>query len=198
MNFCYYQSTSISPKTSPSHWTSDKQTCLQSDTLSHFKPFPAQTYTLVSTSGTPSFCKGSKVMEARLKRSCLGALYMANSESIQNHCLFKIADARVKIFELSENTWAVYSVGTISTPTNRKPLRLRSRRWTGPARSRTSSTTGTRKQSTKQSRGSGPDTTGNSTLRSYLISWISSKLWIPTGLSHHQWPWSEQPSASSD
>jgi len=115
MNFCYYQSTSISPKTSPSHWTSDKQTCLQSDTLSLFKPFPAQTYTLVSTSGTPSLCKGRKFMETRLKRSCLGALYMANSESIQNHCLFKIADARVKIFELSENTWAVYSVGTIST-----------------------------------------------------------------------------------
>jgi hypothetical protein len=40
---------------------------------------------------------------------------MANSESIQNHCRFRIADAREKIFELSENTWAVYSVGTIST-----------------------------------------------------------------------------------
>ena len=40
---------------------------------------------------------------------------MANSNSIQNHCRFKIAEAREKIFELSENTWAVYSVGTIST-----------------------------------------------------------------------------------
>jgi hypothetical protein len=50
-----------------------------------------------------------------LKRSCLGALYMANSESIQNHCRFKITEAREKISELSKNTWAVYSVGTIST-----------------------------------------------------------------------------------
>ncbi len=40
---------------------------------------------------------------------------MANSEWIQNHCRFKIAEAREKIFELSENTWAVYSVGTINT-----------------------------------------------------------------------------------
>jgi len=40
---------------------------------------------------------------------------MANSRSIQNHCRFKIADAREKIFELSESTWAVYSIGTIST-----------------------------------------------------------------------------------
>ncbi len=54
-------------------------------------------------------------METNLKRSCLGALYMANSHSIQNHCRFKIAEAREKIFELSENTWAVYSIGTIST-----------------------------------------------------------------------------------
>ncbi len=54
-------------------------------------------------------------METNLKRSCLGALYMANSNSIQNHYRFKIAEAREKIFELSENTWAVYSIGTIST-----------------------------------------------------------------------------------
>jgi len=40
---------------------------------------------------------------------------MANSNSIQNNCRFKIAEAREKIFELSENTWAVYSIGTIST-----------------------------------------------------------------------------------
>ncbi len=65
--------------------------------------------------GDPFFCKGRKVMETNLKRSCLGALYITNSNSIQNHCRFKIAEAREKIFELSENTWAVYSIGTIST-----------------------------------------------------------------------------------
>jgi len=65
--------------------------------------------------GDTFFCKGRKVMETDLKRSCLGSLYMANSQSIQTHCRFKIAEAREKIFELSENTWAVYSIGTIST-----------------------------------------------------------------------------------
>jgi hypothetical protein len=65
--------------------------------------------------GDTFFCKGRKVMETNLKRSCLGALYMANSNLIQNHCRFKIAEAREKIFKLSENTWAVYSIGMIST-----------------------------------------------------------------------------------
>jgi hypothetical protein len=65
--------------------------------------------------GDTLFCKGRKVMETNLKRSCLGALYMANSNSIQNHCRFKIAEAREKIFELSKNTWVVYLIGTIST-----------------------------------------------------------------------------------
>jgi hypothetical protein len=54
-------------------------------------------------------------METSLERSCLGALCMANSESIQNHCRFRIADSREKISELSKNTWAIYSVSTIST-----------------------------------------------------------------------------------
>jgi hypothetical protein len=54
-------------------------------------------------------------METSLKRSCLGALYLANSKAIQTHCQFKIAEAREKIFKLSENTLAVYSVGIIST-----------------------------------------------------------------------------------
>jgi hypothetical protein len=46
--------------------------------------------------GDTFFCKGRKV---NLKISCLGALYMANSNSIQNHCQFRIAEAREKIFK---------------------------------------------------------------------------------------------------
>jgi len=65
--------------------------------------------------GDTLFCKGRKVMETSLKRLCLSAFYMANSQSIQTHCRFKIGEARKKIFKLSENTWAVFSVGTIST-----------------------------------------------------------------------------------
>jgi hypothetical protein len=65
--------------------------------------------------GDTFFCKGRKVMETSLKKSCLGSLYLGNSESIQNSCKFKIAEASEKIFELAENTWAVYSTGTINT-----------------------------------------------------------------------------------
>jgi len=50
-----------------------------------------------------------------LKKSCLGSLYLANSYAIQNSCKFKIAEASERIFELAENTWAVYSTGTINT-----------------------------------------------------------------------------------
>ena len=54
-------------------------------------------------------------METSLKKSCLGSLYLANSDAIQNSCKFKIAEASERIFELAENTWAVYSTGTINT-----------------------------------------------------------------------------------
>jgi hypothetical protein len=61
------------------------------------------------------FCKGRKVMETSLQKSCLGSLYLANAEAIQKTCKFKVAKASEKIFELTENTWAVYSTGTINT-----------------------------------------------------------------------------------
>jgi len=54
-------------------------------------------------------------METSLKKSCLGSLYLANSNAIQNSCKFKVAEASERIFELAENTWAVYSTGTINT-----------------------------------------------------------------------------------
>jgi hypothetical protein len=58
------------------------------------------------------FCKGRKVMETSLKKSCLGSFNLANAEAIT--CKFKVAAASERIFELAENTWAVYSTGTIN------------------------------------------------------------------------------------
>jgi hypothetical protein len=54
-------------------------------------------------------------METSLKKSCLGSLYLVNSDAIQNSCKFKVAEASERIFEFAENTWAVYSTGTINT-----------------------------------------------------------------------------------
>jgi hypothetical protein len=39
------------------------------------------------------FCMGRKVMETRLNKSCLGSLYLANAEAIQNMCRFRDAEA---------------------------------------------------------------------------------------------------------
>jgi hypothetical protein len=52
-------------------------------------------------------------METSLKKSCLGSLYLANAKAIQLTFKFKVAEAREKNFELVENTWAIYSTGTI-------------------------------------------------------------------------------------
>jgi hypothetical protein len=172
--------------------------------------------------GDTLFCKGRKVMETSLKRSCLSAFYMANSQSIQTHCRFKIGEARKKIFKLSENTWAVFSVGTISTnkvcpaanevtkmqiqsgdtiwikpdvncapwimsfpPTNPKPLRLRSRIWTGLARLQIYSTTGTRRPFTRLYKDSIPGTMANSMPPFF---WSNSRHWIRIGHSPHLQP----------
>ncbi len=45
---------------------------------------------------------------------CLATLYWANAEAIQTTCKFKLVEAREKIFELAENTWAIYSTGMIN------------------------------------------------------------------------------------
>jgi hypothetical protein len=65
-------------------------------------------------------------MEISLKKSCLGSLYLANVEAIQTTCKFKVAEASEWIFELAENTWAVYSTGTINMNQFTRP-RTRSR-----------------------------------------------------------------------
>jgi hypothetical protein len=65
--------------------------------------------------GDTFFCKGRKVMEMSLQKSCLGSLYLANAEAIQTTCKFKVAEASENIFELAENTWAMYSTMTINT-----------------------------------------------------------------------------------
>ncbi len=96
--YCHSQFISTLPPTFRSPRTSDRQTSSQLDTPNCFKQFPATCLHL----RVPFFCKGRKVMDTSLKRSCLGTLYMANSHSIQTHCRFKIAEAREKIFKLSE------------------------------------------------------------------------------------------------
>jgi hypothetical protein len=66
-------------------------------------------------SSSTFFCKRRKVMETSLKKSCLGSLNLANTEAIQTTCKFKVVEASEQIFELAENTWVVYSTGTINT-----------------------------------------------------------------------------------
>jgi hypothetical protein len=46
---------------------------------------------------------------------CLGSLFLASSPLIKASCKFRISDTREKIFSLGNNTWLVYSVGTIAT-----------------------------------------------------------------------------------
>jgi hypothetical protein len=45
----------------------------------------------------------------------MGSLFLASVMLIKNNCKFKISDKREKIFGLGNNTWLVYSEGTIAT-----------------------------------------------------------------------------------
>ncbi len=72
-------------------------------------------------------------METSLKKSCLGSLYLANTEAIQTTCKFKVSKAKEKIFKLTESTWEIYSTGMIDTnqvcPTKNmiQPCQIKSR-----------------------------------------------------------------------
>ncbi len=128
--------------------------------------------------GDTFFCKGRKVMETSLKRSCLGALYMANSESTRITAISRFQRPEKRSLN-SQKTLGPYTPwaqstpmrsvqlpmkcksnpekqsgsnldvmfapwNTSSRPTNLRPSRSRSRPWTGPEKSRTSSIMGTK------------------------------------------------------
>jgi hypothetical protein len=98
MSSCHYQFISTLRQTFPITLDVGQTNLLA---ISHSQSFQAVSSTDLHAClhlGDTFFCKGRKVMETNLKRSCLGALYMANSNSIQNHCRFKIAEAQEKIY----------------------------------------------------------------------------------------------------
>jgi hypothetical protein len=65
--------------------------------------------------GGTYFCKGRNILLTDLTNTCLGALYLANTKSIQQQCKFSISRAQEKIFCLDSNMYVVYSLGKIST-----------------------------------------------------------------------------------
>jgi hypothetical protein len=61
------------------------------------------------------FCKGRNVLLTALTKTCLGALYLADTKNIQDWCKCSIRGAQEKIFLLDSNTYVVYSLGKINT-----------------------------------------------------------------------------------
>jgi len=65
--------------------------------------------------GQTFFCTGSSVLKTNLVHDCLGSLFLGTATLIKANCKFRISDTREKIFSLGNNTWLIYSVGTIAT-----------------------------------------------------------------------------------
>jgi len=65
--------------------------------------------------GKTFFCEGRSILQTNIIEDCLGSLYLGSSTLIKNNCKFKIATTREKIYSLGNNTWVVYSIGTIAT-----------------------------------------------------------------------------------
>ncbi len=61
------------------------------------------------------FWEGGTVLKPNIVHNCLGSLFLASATLIKANCKFRIVDTRGKIFSLGNNTWLVYSVGTIAT-----------------------------------------------------------------------------------
>ena len=65
--------------------------------------------------GKTFFCEGRQVLQTNIVNDCLGSLYLGSSTIIKNNCKFRIASTREKIYTLGNNTFLVYSIGTIAT-----------------------------------------------------------------------------------
>jgi hypothetical protein len=65
--------------------------------------------------GKTFFCEGHQVLQTNIVNDCLGYLYLGSSTLIKNNCKFQIASTREKIYTLGNNTFLVYSIGTIAT-----------------------------------------------------------------------------------
>jgi len=65
--------------------------------------------------GPTFFCEGRMVLKTNIVHDCMGSLFLATSTLIKANCKFRISDTREKIFSLGNNTWLVYSIGTIAT-----------------------------------------------------------------------------------
>jgi hypothetical protein len=65
--------------------------------------------------GNTFFCEGRSVLQTNIVNDCLGSLYLGSATLIKNNCRFRIATTREKIYSLGNNTWLVYSIGTIAT-----------------------------------------------------------------------------------
>jgi hypothetical protein len=65
--------------------------------------------------GNTFFCDGRSVLQTNIVENCLGSLYLGSSSLIKANCKFRIDSTREKIYNLDNNTWVIYSIGTIAT-----------------------------------------------------------------------------------
>ncbi len=65
--------------------------------------------------GNTFFCDGRSVLQTNIVENCLGSLYLGSSSLIKANCKFRIDSTREKIYNPGNNTWVVYSIGTIVT-----------------------------------------------------------------------------------
>jgi hypothetical protein len=65
--------------------------------------------------GQTFFCEGHSVLQTNIVIDCLGSLYLRSTTLIKTNCKFHIDSTRKKIYSRGNNTWVVYSIGTIAT-----------------------------------------------------------------------------------
>jgi hypothetical protein len=65
--------------------------------------------------GKTFFYKGRSILQTNIVNNCLGSLYFGSTTLIKNNCKFRIDSTREKVYSLGNNTWIVYSIGTIAT-----------------------------------------------------------------------------------
>lgn len=80
-----------------------------------FKTMPSAELANCLHLGETFFCKGRRELRTDIDQDCLAALHFGTTAHIKEQCQFRITKTKEMVFEITENSWIVYTTGSFVT-----------------------------------------------------------------------------------